>query len=280
MVCRTPSYRLHKPSGLAVVTLSGKDHYLGTHGSPESRTEYDHLVAEWLARGRGAVRKEATTPADPTVAELLLAYWRYAERHYRTPSGEPGPELDNLRDAFRPLRKLYGHTPAAAFGPLALRAVRDAMVEQGLARTTVNARIKRIRRAFKWAVGVELIPPSVHQALQAVEGLQRGRTEAPEPDPVGPVPIGRVEATLPHLSPAVAALVKLQVLTGCRVGEVLVMRGRDLTPGEPTWDYRPASHKNAWRGKGRVIALVVHPASDLQTIWAVTRREEHPCPPR
>jgi hypothetical protein len=29
---RVPSYRLHKPTGLAVVTIHGKDHYLGKHG--------------------------------------------------------------------------------------------------------------------------------------------------------------------------------------------------------------------------------------------------------
>jgi hypothetical protein len=49
---RTPSYRLHKPSGQAVVTLKGRDFYLGRHGSPESRAEYDRLVGEWLANGR------------------------------------------------------------------------------------------------------------------------------------------------------------------------------------------------------------------------------------
>ena len=48
----TPSYRLHKPSGQAVVTLSGKDHYLGRFGSPESRDAYDRLLAEWLANSR------------------------------------------------------------------------------------------------------------------------------------------------------------------------------------------------------------------------------------
>ena len=49
---RTPSYRCHKPSGQAVVTLAGKDHYLGRHGSPESRQAYERLVAEWLANRR------------------------------------------------------------------------------------------------------------------------------------------------------------------------------------------------------------------------------------
>jgi hypothetical protein len=43
---RTPSYRLHKPSGQAVVTLDSRDFYLGKYGSPESRAEYDRLISE------------------------------------------------------------------------------------------------------------------------------------------------------------------------------------------------------------------------------------------
>lgn len=34
-----------------------------------------------------------------------------------------------------------------------------------------------------------------------------------------------------------------------------MMRGCDLTPVEPTWTYRPASHKSAWRGRKREIPL-------------------------
>ena len=34
-----PSYRHHKPSGKAVVTLSGRDFYLGLWQSPESTTD-------------------------------------------------------------------------------------------------------------------------------------------------------------------------------------------------------------------------------------------------
>jgi integrase len=33
------------------------------------------------------------------------------------------------------------------------------------------------------------------------------------------------------------------------------MRGRDLAPGDPVWTYRPGSHKSAWRGRGREIAI-------------------------
>jgi integrase len=108
---------------------------------------------------------------------------------------------------------------------------------------------------FKWAVGAELISPSVHQALQAVTGLQLGRTPAREAVKIRAVPAEHVAAVLPFLSRPVAAMVRLQLLTGCRLGEVVCMRRCDLTPGEPNWEYRPASHKNRWRGQGRVIPL-------------------------
>lgn len=38
-------YRLYKRSGQAIVTLSGQDHYLGLHGSVESKTAYDLLIS-------------------------------------------------------------------------------------------------------------------------------------------------------------------------------------------------------------------------------------------
>ena len=49
---RVPSYRLHKASGQAVVTLNGRDFYLGRYNSPESRTEYRVTLNEWLATAR------------------------------------------------------------------------------------------------------------------------------------------------------------------------------------------------------------------------------------
>jgi len=44
---RLPAYCLHKHSGQAVVTLNGFDHYLGAHGSEESRRQYDRQFVEY-----------------------------------------------------------------------------------------------------------------------------------------------------------------------------------------------------------------------------------------
>ena len=58
------------------------------------------------------------------------------------------------------------------------------MIVGGLSRNLINQRIGRIVRAFKWAVGEELIPATIHHGLRAVTGLQMGRCEAEETDPV------------------------------------------------------------------------------------------------
>jgi hypothetical protein len=67
---KQPSYRLHKPSGRAVVTLNGKDVYLGVHNSKESRQAYDRIISEWLGRGR------CLAPADAgmTIAMLVSSF--------------------------------------------------------------------------------------------------------------------------------------------------------------------------------------------------------------
>jgi hypothetical protein len=46
---RISTYRCHKPTGQAVVTLNGKDHYLGKWNTKTSKAEYNLLIGEWLA---------------------------------------------------------------------------------------------------------------------------------------------------------------------------------------------------------------------------------------
>jgi integrase len=248
-----PTYRLHKPSGQAVITIrSGatrRDVYLGEYGSPESKAEYARLVAVTAAGAPGPARR------DVTVSEILVGFLKWAATHYRDPGGNPTSELNELKLSLRPVRDLYGTTPAAEFGPLALKAVRQQMVVAGLCRTLVNRRVDRVRRVWKWAASEELIPVTVYDALKTVAGLREGRTGARESEPVGPADPAAVEATLPHLNPVVAAMVRVQLLTGMRPGEVC-----RLTPGEvarsgTVWLYTPRLHKTRHRGKGRVVPI-------------------------
>jgi integrase len=246
---RIPTYRLHKPTGLAVVTLDGKDHYLGRHGTAASRAAYERLVAQWLL-GRGKPTPAAPAP-DLTVDEVLLRYWTFAQSYY----GRASKQVDNMKLALRPLRHLYGTSLAPEFGPLALKAVRQRMIDLGWYRNYVNHCVGRLKRVFRWAAENELLPPSVYASLQAVRGLSRNRSEARETAPVQPVAEAHVQAALPHVSDTVRAMVLVQQLTGCRPGEVVRMRGVDLDMAGDVWLYRPAGHKTAHHGHGRVVAI-------------------------
>lgn len=252
-----PSYVLHKQSGrgrLGWTDSLGIRHQKllpGPFGSPESLAAKARLELELATSPAGA----PPNPETPTVAEVLVAYLDFAEQHYRDQEGNPTDEVRHLKATIRPLRELYGESLATEFGPLALKAVRQKFVEQKWCRKTVNARVERIRRIFKWAVAEELVPPSVHQALAAVSGLQRGRTPARESEPVGPVDDSMVDATLAHLNRHVRGLVEFQRLTGCRPGEACRVRRCDIDMSGSVWLYKPAYHKTAWKGKSRTVAI-------------------------
>jgi integrase len=249
---RTPSYRHHRPSNQAVVTLDGQDIYLGRYGSPESRAEFDRLLAEWLSNGRRLPAPVAGS--DITVNELAEAYLRHADAYY-VKNGKPTVEPGNIRLAIRPLRQLYGHTLAREFGPVALKAVRNAMAEADICRSEINRRIGRIVRIFKWAVSEELVPPSVHQALQTVPGLRRGRADVREAEPVRPVPDAFVDAIKAYVSRQIWAMVELQRLTGMRPGEVCTMRSADIDTSGRVWTYTPERHKTEHHDRERRIYL-------------------------
>jgi len=250
---RVPRYRLHKPSGQAVATLSGRDHYLGPHGTQVSRDEYDRVVAEWLANGRRAVLAEEERPSL-LVTELVGAYWRHAQAYY-VKDGKPTGEQWHIKTMLRVVKKLYGRTPVAQFGPLALKACREELIAEGQVRRTINQNAGRIKRMFRWGVENEMVPGEVYHALRAVEGLKRGRSAAKESEGVKPVPEEHVEKVLPVVSAAVGAMIRVQLLTGMRPGEVVIMCGCDIDRSGRVWTYKPMRHKTEHFGDLRVVYL-------------------------
>jgi len=254
-----PTYRKHRQSGQAVVTLTDslgnrKDVLLGKHNSPESRLEYTRVIAEWEASGR-QLPTTGGTAADLTVNELLLRYVQHAEAYYRRPDGTPTSEVDNIKQALRWVKRMYGHQRAVDFDSLALEAVRKQMIEDGRCRNLVNKDTSRIKRLFKWAASQKLTPLSTWQQLLTVEGLRAGRSTARDTPPVKPVPEAWVNATLPFVAPQVRAMIELQLFSGARPGEVCAMRTCDLDTSGRVWICRPGSHKTTHLGKRREIYL-------------------------
>jgi integrase len=249
---RTPKYSLHKATGQARVTLDGKDHYLGQYGSTESRRRYNQLVEQYLQRW--AVRASSIS-SDRTIGSLVLLYDdEHVQTHYRK-HGRPTSEVACIKIALGYLCDLFGDTFIADFGPVRLKQVRSAMVDDGHARKSINKHIGRIRRFVSWCVENEHCPPSVLSALKAVQGLQKGRTQARETAPVKPVPEDRIEAIQPYVPAPIWAMIQAQRLTGMRSGEVTAMCGNEIDMIEEVWVYVPDEHKTEHYEKDRVVFI-------------------------
>ncbi|MEX2306034.1 MAG: site-specific integrase [Pirellulales bacterium] len=246
-----PSYRKHKQSGQAIVTLTGRDFLLGPYGTEASHRQYDRLIAEWLNRGRQPLLE---ADAGVTVAELSARYWTYSKAKY-VRRGQATAEQFKIKTALRHLLRLYEDHPASEFAPRHLKVVRQAMIDAGWARKYINQQVGVLVRLFKWGVTEGLLPPAVHAALALIDGLRRGETAAREKPRIRPVDDATVSATLPFLSPTVRAMVELQRATGMRPGELCTLRPCDLDRTNDVWEYLPADHKTAHRDQDRRVCI-------------------------
>ena len=250
-----PSYCRHRKSGRkdgAYVKINGERIHLGVYASPESREKYNALIADYLKPSE----PQKPTPADgpATVNRLLVAFLRHAQSYYVDRDGSPSREYGHYRTVARILREHVGRDPADAIGPKRLKQIRQVMIDRGWSRPYINKHVGRVVKIFKWGVSEELVSPSVHQALEAVDGLARGKTSAPEGTKREAVPLEDVLATVVELPQVVADMVMVQLHTGMRPGELFIMRPIDLDTTDEIWLYTPEYHKTEASGK-RVIAI-------------------------
>jgi integrase len=250
LIHSVPKYQKHRASGQAVVTLNGRDYYLGPHGTKASRLEYDRLISEWLATGRSS--SHGASGQNITVVEIIADYVKFAQGYYGT--GRTS-EYHRIIRTLRRLKDLYGRLPACEFGVLQFKAVRHSFMNQDISRGYANETMRRVVSVFKWAAAEGQIPASVPQNLAIIPGLRRGKCSLREPDPVLPVEDSVVNATLPRLPEIVADMVRLQRWTGMRPAEACILRPCDLDCSGEVWAYRPSRHKTEHHGKDRVILM-------------------------
>jgi hypothetical protein len=146
----------------------------GPFGSPESKAEYEAILAQ-LRANDGCLLAERQTKHDITIAEIVLKFMQHAEKYYVDPIEKAHTsEIATLKAAVRPLVRMFGSEAAARFGPVALQSLRDALVSGswvsaderakrikegrpiGMARSTVNKNVNRIKLVFKWGASQEL----------------------------------------------------------------------------------------------------------------------------
>ncbi len=251
-VSAVPKYRHHKGTDQAFIQIKGRRHYLGKWNSQKSKERYAAFIAELAVRPTALPALK--TESQITITELAAAYWEFVQAYY-VKNGKPSGWQDHIRLMLRKVREIYGLTPAVNFGPLKLKAIRQTLIHAGHSRVYINKLVPIITRMFKWAAAAEIIPGGVYHALRTVEGLRRGRTEAPETKPILPVADQVVESTLPYLPRVVADMVRLQRLTAARPGEICQLRPCDVDRDEEIWEYRPESHKTEHFGRERIIFI-------------------------
>jgi integrase len=261
-----PRYRLHKARNCAVVTIRGRNFYLGEYDSPESKEKYARLIAEHFGNGHRAAVESAKEPAAPTINELILRYWTEHVEGYYVKNGKPSDRQYHIRLALAPLRKLYGRTLAKDFGPKKLKAIRNEILDEGmrtrggLNRGYVNDHVGIIKKMFRWAVSEEMLPreigPALCGQLDAVENLHKGKDpRVREGRKIPSAPKSDIRKARRCMSRQIRIMVDLQLITGMRPDEVTIMRPGDIEHANGIWLYRPQDHKLDHKGIRRVVPL-------------------------
>jgi integrase len=201
------------------------------------------------------VSKDKYNGSVTNVGELAKVYLEYADDYYKAPDGKPGKEVANIRYSINPLIERFATIGLESFGPLMLIEVRERMIEAKMVRKTINQRIGRIKRMFRWGVSRQYVSPVISNALDALEGLRLGYTVAKEGKKVKPVNEIYVYRVLDYTTPVVAAMIELQLLTGMRPGELVQLTPADIDRSEEVWHYYPEKHKNQFRNQERIISI-------------------------
>lgn len=184
------------------------------------------------------------------VDELVLAYLDFAETYYNG-----GGEFVGMKGALEHLSAMYGDEPGRQFGPAALYALQQRLIQLRYARSFVNKTIGRIKRFFRWCSKHEHVPPLLYHELDAVDPVMPGRYGARETDPVEPVKWDVACQIVPYVSPQIAAMIQVQYLCGMRPQDVCIMRRFDIDTSGDIWFYRPYQHKGTWAGRRMVKAV-------------------------
>ena len=264
-----PDRRYHV-SGQSVVTISGKNFYLGPHDEALTIARYACLIQVYQSNGYRLPDEfsieDVRRAADHQFGELLSndhadepvkvkhlaeAYKAHIEKRY----------ANSMQDRVRRLEVadwLLKHDAALLverFGPRKLREYRDRLDNGDRSRKYLNRLTNEIRSVFRWGVSQELVPSHVITGLEALQplvagegGFERARRKS--------VPIEDVRATAKYLSPIVRDMLTVQLATGMRPSEVCAMKPCDIDRKAEFWIFRPKSHKTAWKGVEREIPLV------------------------
>lgn len=244
---KIPKLCRRRDRNLAFIYDGTKKVYFGKWGEPETLQRYaDYIDA--LINGVDAIVGERSEERIVTLADLVAAFVEAHGQYYVNRMGEQTGQLARIQTAFQIPLRLFADLPVDEFGALKLQLCRQEMIDSDrFSRTYLNTLVHCIRHVFQFGVANELVKPETLQSLKAVPAIKRGRTTLREAEPIIPVDANVVNATIAHLAPTLAAMVKLQRLTGMRPGEVCIMKRVDVDCRDPLWTYTLAHDKTDYR---------------------------------
>ncbi len=114
--------------------------------------------------------------------------------------------------------------------------------------------LSAVRQCWAWlAMHDHVTADSAAKVSLGVSQAAKSTTKANQK--TRPVTEDDLRATLAELPPTCSAMVRTQLATGMRTGEMLSMRWEEIDRTGDVWEYSPGQHKNAWRGHRRTIYL-------------------------
>ena len=277
-----PSMKLHAHSGQYRVWLSGRYVYLGADRGA-ARPRYDRAIAEWLARGR--------SPAAHTlrVRDIIGHINAWAKSEYRVgPNGNS--EANCIKAAMamlevtatvrlpkKPSQSVYiPDLPADDFTRLHLKGCREIAVQRRRSRRYINAQINRIKRCFGQAHEDGLVEKAVIDDITRLAGIRAGSPRVRDLPKTKAVPQIYIDKVLKHVSPMVAAVIKVQLHTGMRINETLQMRVGNLNTAGELWLFDLGINHKTSLGVEPKIVMIGPLAQSVLSPWldkAMARRD-------
>jgi integrase len=279
---RIPSYRLHKPTNQAVVTIRGRDVYLGKFGTPESKQRYKDEIAKMLdSKADVPIAKKGSRL---TVSEAVRLFDSQTNQlNYR--------DKNHFAKAFEPLLDRWGEEPIASFGTARYDDLRQIYVSLNWNQTHINHQLRRVKRFLAWLVLREVYPAGKLMEIKLVKPLSR-YTLVRSPKKVVPVRDEVVTTTLPHCHLNTRGIVQFIWLTGCRPAEAcmlhedsidydgtITLRDGTTITVKGIWVYTPPVHKNLHRGITRQILIGPKCQEIIRPYLQLSGRYDYAFPP-
>jgi site-specific recombinase XerD len=241
--------KLCRDRKLAISWYNGERVYHGLWGTPDAEKNYKRFIAALLESPALPLRIDKQT--DVLVSELAGSFIEHIESQNMDKT-----DVAQFKTVIGYLAGVYGELSVNEFSPKKLKVVQSQMVKAGtLSRKTINKYTGYVKRIFDWGVEEEIVQASVVYALRIVKNLKEGTHGTFDHPEREAVPEWVIAATLPFLSPTVAAMVQVQWLTGCRPSEIFNMRVGDIdrSRGNGLWYYSPKHKTERHIGKKSIV---------------------------